>query len=163
MLTPPHRLPTIAQCLRKPISATHETRFVVAVLSNHATHTRTRVRRPLTPRHLQFSLAHRRPDGPLTSATAACCVHFSNWMYLNHSGISARTQGLRGHCRHASWRRTLPRPSRSKQINQFTSQHASRLSTQQSVPYNSTTASSTARHVYPSTGSGNLFPFRPRP
>ena len=95
------------------IPATQATRVVVAVPGNHAMLTRTRMRRPLAPRHSPIFSVHRRPDGPLTPATAPLYVHLLNCMCLNHSGISARTQGLRGHCRHASWHRTLISTRRS--------------------------------------------------
>ena len=91
----------------KSIPATQATRVVVAVPRNHATPMRTRVRCPFTPRHSLIPSAHRRLDGPLTPATAPLYELFLNSMYLNHSGILARTQNLRGHCRHASWRLTL--------------------------------------------------------
>ena len=41
-------------------------------------------------------------------------------------------------------------------MNQLSSQHASRPATQQSAPYHLTTASSTPRHAYPNTSSGNF-------
>ena len=42
---------------------------------------------------------------------------------------------------------------------QLSSQHAYRPATQQSEPYRYTTASSTPRHAYPTTSSGNYPPF----
>ena len=107
LLTPPRPFPTIAQCRRKLITATPATRSFANFPEDHATPARTRVPRLLTSRHSPILSVHRRPDGPLTLATAPLYAHPLNCMYLNHSGISARTQGLREHSRYASWRRTL--------------------------------------------------------
>ena len=45
-----------------------------------------------------------------------------------------------------------------QQINQFPTQHASPFATHQSAPYSSTTDSSTPRHAYSTTSSGNFPP-----
>ena len=111
--TPPRPFPTIAQCRRKPITATPATRSLENFLLHHATPTRTRVLRPFTSRHPPIPATRRKPNGPLTLATAPLFVHPSNYTYLNHNGISARTQGLCGNRRLGSRRQSPTNTRRS--------------------------------------------------
>ena len=88
-------------------------------------------------------------NGAARRAPLDLYVFKSQWNFRQYTGL-AWTQPLRQLLQNSNQYAPL------QQINQLSSQHASRPATQQSAPFRSTTVSSTPRHAYPSTSSLNF-------
>ena len=103
---------------------------------------------PLSAPNTQWAFDPR--NGAALRAPLELCVPKSQWIFSPYRGL-VWTQPPRQLAPKSNHYAPL------QQMNQLSSQHASRPATHQSAPYRSTTASST-RHAYPTTSSVNFPP-----